>query len=63
MNMKETEDELIEKVNFLSGFVALFKQQILTDIQLIPGNEGPPIAAHRALLVSVNPISQASTTF
>ncbi|XP_043817114.1 BTB/POZ domain-containing protein At3g56230 isoform X2 [Manihot esculenta] len=51
-NMKETEDELNEKINFLSGFVSLFKDQILTDIQLKPGNGGPPISAHRALLAA-----------
>ncbi|EEF41535.1 protein binding protein, putative [Ricinus communis] len=51
-NMKETEDELNEKINFLSGFVALFRQQILTDIQLIPGNGGPSVSAHRALLAA-----------
>ncbi|KAJ9160440.1 hypothetical protein P3X46_025841 [Hevea brasiliensis] len=51
-NMKETEDELNEKINFLSGFVSLFRDRILTDIQLKPGNGGPSISAHRALLAA-----------
>ncbi|KDP21688.1 hypothetical protein JCGZ_03359 [Jatropha curcas] len=51
-NMKEKEDELNERVNFLSSFVSLFKEQILTDIQLKPGNGGPSISAHRALLAA-----------
>ncbi|CAK7340157.1 unnamed protein product [Dovyalis caffra] len=53
ISMKDREDELNEKISFLSSFVALFKDQILTDIQIKPGNEdGPSISAHRALLVS-----------
>ncbi|KAM7271058.1 hypothetical protein ACFE04_030272 [Oxalis oulophora] len=51
-NKKEAEDELNEKINFLSGFVNLFRDQILTDIQLLPGSNGPPIPAHRAILAA-----------
>ncbi|XP_050210397.1 BTB/POZ domain-containing protein At3g56230 [Mercurialis annua] len=51
-SMKEREDELNEKINFLSGFIALFRQEMFTDIQLIPGNGGPSISAHTALLAS-----------
>jgi speckle-type POZ protein len=54
--MKDRESELNEKISFLSSFIALFKDQILTDIQLKPGNDGPSISAHRALLVSSNTI-------
>ncbi|XP_038721562.1 BTB/POZ domain-containing protein At3g56230 isoform X1 [Tripterygium wilfordii] len=52
INMKEIEEELNEKISFLSGFISLFRQQILTDIKLKPGNDEPPIPAHRALLAS-----------
>ncbi|XP_071725049.1 BTB/POZ domain-containing protein At3g56230 [Rutidosis leptorrhynchoides] len=51
-SMKEAEDELNDKINFLSGFVGLFRDQILTDIQLKPCNDGPPIPAHRAILAA-----------
>ncbi|KAG5222109.1 BTB/POZ domain-containing protein [Salix suchowensis] len=46
--MKDRESELNEKISFLSGSIALLKDQILTDIQLKPGNDGPSISAHRA---------------
>ncbi|KAK4836142.1 hypothetical protein QYF36_019095 [Acer negundo] len=49
-NLKELEDELNKKINFLSGFVAAFREQIHTDIQILPGSNGPPVPAHRALL-------------
>ncbi|KAL3524036.1 hypothetical protein ACH5RR_016870 [Cinchona calisaya] len=50
--MKEMEEELNEKLNFLSGFVAAFRHQIHPDILVKPGNNGPSIPAHRALLAS-----------
>ncbi|KAJ6360495.1 hypothetical protein OIU76_016262 [Salix suchowensis] len=50
--MKDRESELNEKISFLSGSIALLKDQILTDIQLKPGNDGPSISAHRALLAA-----------
>lgn len=49
--MKEMEEELHEKLVRLGGFVDAFKDQIHTDIQVKPGNNGRPIPAHRALLV------------
>ncbi|KAF9670488.1 hypothetical protein SADUNF_Sadunf13G0074300 [Salix dunnii] len=52
IGMKDTESELNEKISFLSGFIVLLKDQILTDIQLKPGNDGPSISAHRALLAA-----------
>ncbi|XP_059625319.1 BTB/POZ domain-containing protein At3g56230-like [Cornus florida] len=50
--MKELEEELNDKLTFLGGFVAAFRDQIHTDIQVKPGNNGPPIPAHRALLAA-----------
>lgn len=50
--MRDLEEELNEKLSFLSGFVAAFREQIHADILVKPGNNGPPIPAHRALLVS-----------
>ncbi|CAI9091823.1 OLC1v1021916C1 [Oldenlandia corymbosa var. corymbosa] len=50
--MKEMEEELNEKLNFLSGFVAAFRHQIHPDILVKPGNNGPPLPAHRALLAA-----------
>ncbi|KAJ4843756.1 hypothetical protein Tsubulata_047049, partial [Turnera subulata] len=50
--MKDTEEELREKINFLSGFFGLYREQILTDIQLKPGNDGPSISAHRAVMAA-----------
>jgi len=37
---------------FLRGFVAAFKEQIHTDILVTPGRHGPPIPAHKSVLVS-----------
>uniref|UniRef100_A0A5B6YHD9 BTB domain-containing protein n=1 Tax=Davidia involucrata TaxID=16924 RepID=A0A5B6YHD9_DAVIN len=50
--MKEMEEELNEKLTFLGGFVAALRDQIHTDIQVKPGNSGPSIPAHRALLAA-----------
>ncbi|KAJ8764070.1 hypothetical protein K2173_004966 [Erythroxylum novogranatense] len=50
--MKDTEDGLNEKINFLSSFVALFKDKILTDVELKPGDDGPSLSAHKALLAA-----------
>ncbi|PSR93244.1 BTB/POZ domain-containing protein [Actinidia chinensis var. chinensis] len=50
--MKDMEDELNEKLAFLGSFVTSFRHQIHTDIQIKPGNNGPPIPAHRALLAA-----------
>lgn len=52
ISMKDRESELNEKISFLSSFIALFKDQTLTDIQLKPGNDGHSIPAHRALLAA-----------
>ncbi|XP_022744126.1 BTB/POZ domain-containing protein At3g56230-like [Durio zibethinus] len=51
-SMKDMEDDLNEKISFLSGLVVAFRDQIHTDIQLKPGNNGPSIPAHRALLAA-----------
>ncbi|KAJ0103147.1 hypothetical protein Patl1_06756 [Pistacia atlantica] len=51
-SMKEVEVELNKKLNFLSGFVTAFREQIHTDIQIKPGNNGPSLPAHRALLAA-----------
>ncbi|KAK6156025.1 hypothetical protein DH2020_010273 [Rehmannia glutinosa] len=50
--MKEMEEVLNEKISYLSGFAAAFRDQIHTDIQVQPGNNEPSIPAHRALLAS-----------
>lgn len=55
--MKEMEEELNEKISYLEGFAAALKDQIHTDIQIIPGNNEPSIPAHRALLVCNKSIS------
>ncbi|OVA12666.1 BTB/POZ-like [Macleaya cordata] len=47
--MKQREDGLNEKLNFLGGLVVAFRDNIHSDIQIKPGN-GPSIPAHRALL-------------
>lgn len=51
---KDASEELNEKIKFLSGFVVAFRDQIHTDMQLHPGDNGPPIPAHRALLVTLS---------
>ncbi|XP_073315083.1 BTB/POZ domain-containing protein At3g56230-like [Primulina huaijiensis] len=50
--MKEMEDMLNEKISYLSGFAAAFKDQTHTDIQIKPGDNGPSVPAHKALLAS-----------
>ncbi|KAJ4720173.1 BTB/POZ domain-containing protein [Melia azedarach] len=50
--MKDLEDELNKKIAFLSGFAAAFREQIHTDIQIMPGNNGSPVPAHKALLAA-----------
>ncbi|KAK4480672.1 hypothetical protein RD792_013750 [Penstemon davidsonii] len=49
---REMEEELSEKISYLGGFVAAFRDQIHTDIQVKPGNNGPSIPAHKALLAA-----------
>ncbi|XP_057431170.1 BTB/POZ domain-containing protein At3g56230 [Lotus japonicus] len=41
-----------EELAFLRGFVAAFKEQIHTDILVNPGNNGPPIPAHKSVLAA-----------
>ncbi|CAF2112143.1 hypothetical protein F2Q70_00040972 [Brassica cretica] len=55
-NMKETEEEQKKRIVFLSSFVSGFKEQLHTDILLKPGDDGPHIPAHRALLASKSEI-------
>ncbi|KAL7107502.1 hypothetical protein ACP275_06G058500 [Erythranthe tilingii] len=50
--MKEVEEDLNERINYLSGFADVFADQIHTDIQVQPGNNQPSIPAHRALLAA-----------
>ncbi|XP_073131151.1 BTB/POZ domain-containing protein At3g56230-like isoform X1 [Henckelia pumila] len=50
--MKEMEDMLNEKISYLGGFAAAFKDQTHTDIQVKPGDDGPSVPAHKALLAS-----------
>lgn len=49
--MKEMEEELNERISYLTEFGVAFRDQIHTDIQVKPGNDQPSIPAHRALLV------------
>lgn len=51
--MKEKEIEINDKLGFLEAFGAALKEELHTDIIIKPSN-GPPIAAHRALLVNFN---------
>ncbi|CAN1255187.1 BTB/POZ domain-containing protein At3g56230 [Linum perenne] len=52
-SMKDKEDELTDKIDFLSNFVDMFRSQLLTDIYLRPGTDAAPsIPAHRALLAA-----------
>ncbi|KAL6980806.1 hypothetical protein U1Q18_022445 [Sarracenia purpurea var. burkii] len=50
--MKEVEEGLNEKLTFLGSFVTSFRNQIHTDIQVVPGDNGHPIPVHRALLAA-----------
>ena len=55
-DMIDATEDLDEKIRFLSGFVAAFRDQIHTDILLKPSNNnGPPIPAHKALMVTLSP--------
>ncbi|KAK8357860.1 hypothetical protein V6Z12_A05G444900 [Gossypium hirsutum] len=47
----DTEDDLIKRISFLSGFMVAFKDQIHTDIKFKPNN-GPCISAHKSLLAA-----------
>ncbi|KZV51933.1 BTB/POZ domain-containing protein-like [Dorcoceras hygrometricum] len=50
--MKEMEDMLNEKISYLGGFAAAFRDRIHTDIQVKPGDNGPFVPAHKALLAA-----------
>ncbi|KAI3748898.1 hypothetical protein L6452_12314 [Arctium lappa] len=50
--MKKMEEESNQKLGYLSGFIAAFRDQIHTDILIKPGNDAPSIPAHRALLAT-----------
>ncbi|XVF82104.1 hypothetical protein PTKIN_Ptkin16aG0017700 [Pterospermum kingtungense] len=41
-----------KRISFLSGLFGAFKEDILTDTQLKPGDDGPCIPAHRVLLAT-----------
>lgn len=43
--------EAAEKAAFLGGLVVTFKEQMHTDVLVKPGQEGPPIPTHKAVLV------------
>ncbi|CAN6705328.1 unnamed protein product [Malus baccata var. baccata] len=49
-NMNEVSEELNEKIRLLSGFSVALRDKIHTDILLQPGDDDPPVPAHRALL-------------
>lgn len=49
--MKKMEEEINQKLGFLSEFKVAFRDQIHTDILIKPGDDAPSISAHRALLV------------
>lgn len=59
--MKETEEEQKKRIVFLSSFVSGFKEELHTDILLKPGDDGPPVPAHRALLV--NSMTSSSVSY
>ncbi|KNA13429.1 hypothetical protein SOVF_117110 [Spinacia oleracea] len=54
--MKDIEEEVSDKMSFLAEFEVAFKDEIHTDILVKPGNNGPPIPAHRALLAAKSEI-------
>lgn len=54
--MKEMEEEVNYKLRFLGGLEAAFRYQLHTDILVKPGNGGPSIPAHRALLATKSDI-------
>lgn len=54
--MKDMEEEVNEKLSFLGEFEAAFRYEIHTDILVKPGNNGPPIPCHRALLAAKSEI-------
>lgn len=41
-----------EKAAFLGGLVVTLKEQMHTDVLVKPGDEGPPIPTHKAVLVT-----------
>ncbi|XP_075672369.1 BTB/POZ domain-containing protein At3g56230 isoform X1 [Castanea sativa] len=52
-DMKDMENVQKEEVSFLKGgFFTALKDQMHTDMELKPGNNGPSIPAHRALLAT-----------
>ncbi|KAL0003472.1 hypothetical protein SO802_017253 [Lithocarpus litseifolius] len=52
-DMKDMESVQKEEVSFLKGgFFTALKDQMHTDMELKPGNNGPSIPAHRALLAT-----------
>lgn len=54
-DMKDMENVQKEEVSFLKGgFFTALKDQMHTDMEIKPGNNGPSIPAHRALLVSLS---------
>ncbi|KAF8402531.1 hypothetical protein HHK36_010616 [Tetracentron sinense] len=50
--MKEIEEGLNEKLGFLGGLVVAFRDGLHTDILVKPGNNGPSIPSHRAVLAA-----------
>ena len=46
-----------KRISFLSGLFGAFKEEIHTDTQLKPGDDGPCIPAHRVILVTPFPLS------
>ena len=46
-----------EKMTYLSGFATALKDQIHTDIQVMAGDNEPPIPAHRGLFVCTQQIN------
>lgn len=48
---RQVEENLKENISFMRGLLIAFNEGIHTDILLMP-NSGPPVPAHKALLVS-----------
>lgn len=44
--------EAAEKAAFLAGLVVTFKDQMHTDVLVKPGEDGPAIPTHKAVLVT-----------
>lgn len=50
--MADNKKRKLDRVGFLGDFVMAFKKTIHTDVIVKPGDDGPGIPAHKAILVT-----------